>query len=102
MTPGQPHSALHRWIVDGIEEDIARIVEDGARTFHVPCSLLPDGVREGQVLTVVRTGDEGAGVRLEITIDAAATEAARSAAQADATRTIALIGRRDEGGDVIL
>ena len=99
MPPSQMPRTTHRWIVDGIEEDVARIVEDGARTFHVPCSLLPDGVREGYVLAVVREDAGSAGVRLEITIDGAATDAARSVAQAD---TIVLTGRRDEFGDVVL
>ena len=72
MTPRQTPRATHRWVVDGIEEEVARIVEDGVRTFHVPCSLLPDGVREGQVLAVVREDGDSGGVRLEITIDGAA------------------------------
>ena len=100
--PRQAGRVTHRWIVDGIEEEVARIVEDGARTFHVPCSLLPDGVREGYVLDVVREDGDAAGVRLEITIDRAATDAARSVAQATAAPTIMLTGRRDEGGDVVL
>ena len=99
MPPSQMPRTTRRWIVDGIEEDVARIVEDGARTFHVPCSLLPVGVSEGQVLAVVREDGGSAGVRLEIMIDVAATEAARSVAQSD---TIVLTGRRDEFGDVVL
>ena len=101
MPPRQTPRTTHRWIVDGIEEDVARIVEEG-RTFHVPCSLLPVGVSEGQVLAVVREDGGSAGVRLEITIDGAATDAARSVAQADAANTIVLTGRRDEFGDVVL
>ena len=98
MTPSHEPRTTHRWIVDGIEEKIARIVEDRARTFHVPCSLLPDDVREGYVLTVAREDGDSA-ARIEITIDRAATDAARAVAQAD---TILLTGRRDEGGDVVL
>ena len=44
----------HRWLVAKIEADVASIVGDGARRFHVPCSLLPDGVREDHMLDVVR------------------------------------------------
>jgi hypothetical protein len=88
--------------VDGIEEEIARIVEDGTRTFHVPSSLLPDGVREGDMLALVREDGASGGVRLEITIDRAATDAARAVAQANAANTIVRTGRHDEGGDVVL
>ena len=65
----------------------------------MPCSLLPDGVREGDVLSVVRDDGDAATVRLEITTDAAATDARRSVAQTD---TIVLTGRREEGGDILL
>jgi hypothetical protein len=102
MMPHEAPRTTHRWLVDKIEADVASIVGDGARRFHVPCSLLPDGVREGQVLDVVREESGSAGVSLAITIDAAATAAARSAAQADAAHMIVLTGRRDEGGDVVL
>jgi hypothetical protein len=100
--PPQSHRTTHRWVVDGIEEDIARIVEDGGRTIHVPGWLLPDGVREGQVLAVVREAGDRAGVRLEITIDDSATDATRVVAQAADAHPIVLTGRRDEGGDVVL
>jgi hypothetical protein len=102
MTAHQAPHTTHRWLVDRIEDDVASIVGDGARRFRVPCSLLPDGVREGHVLDVVREESGSAGVRFAITIDAAATAAARSATQADAAHMIVLTGRRDEGGDVVL
>jgi hypothetical protein len=102
MSPHHSRRTTHRWIVDGIEENVARIVEDGRRTIHVPGSLLPDGVREGQVLDVVREAGDRAVVRLEITIDDTATDATRVVAQAADAQTIVLTGRRDEGGDVVL
>ena len=91
----------HRWAVDGLEEDSARVEEDGGRMITVPRWLLPAGVREGQLLALTRTGT-GDRVTLTIAIDAAATKAAldRSAAQVE---TIAKASRkRDPGGDVSL
>ena len=35
---------VHRWTVDGIEEDSARVEEDGARMITVPLYLLPSAV----------------------------------------------------------
>ena len=75
----------HRWIVDGISEQVARCEVDGDRVITVPRWILPKDAREGSVLAVShsRTGDASA---LEITLDAAATDdaMARSKAQLDA------------------
>lgn len=101
-TPSATSRTTHRWVVDGIEEDVARIVEDEGRTIHVPASLLPTGVREGHVLDVAREDDGQHGVRLTIAIDAAATEAAQSRARASVARSAASSKKRDRGGDVAL
>ena len=85
------------WVVDSLEEGVAAVEEDGARLARVPAWLLPDGVREGDVLSVERTAEPGAAI-LRIAVDRAATEAAlrRSREQLDR------IARSDPGGDIVL
>lgn len=45
-------TSTRRWTLDSLEEGIANVEEDGGRMLLVPAWLLPDGVREGAVLTV--------------------------------------------------
>ncbi len=76
MGPGERAGggADHRWVVDGIEEGVARVEEDGERLLHVPLWLLPQDVEEGSVL---RVGVEGGAVRtVKVELDREATEAA--------------------------
>ena len=89
----------HRWVVDGIEEGIARIEEDGERVLTVPLTLLPAGVREGQVLKVLRAAGSSAPT---ITVDEAATTDAmkKSRLQVDAISKESK--KRDPGGNVAL
>jgi len=47
----------HRWIVDAVDDEIARVEVDGGVVVTVPRWLLPAGVREGEVLRV--THDRG-------------------------------------------
>lgn len=84
------------WTVDSIEEGIAA-VEEGGRVVHVPAWLLPDGVREGDVVAVVRE-EEGGEVTLTLRLDREATERAlaRSREQVERLRS------RDPGGDIVL
>lgn len=42
----------HRWIVEMIGSGIARVEVDGKQMMSLPVSLLPFGVREGDVLAV--------------------------------------------------
>jgi hypothetical protein len=42
----------HRWIIDSIEELVARVRVDGQQTMHVPHWMLPRGARKGDVLAV--------------------------------------------------
>lgn len=85
------------WTVDAIEEGIAAIEAEG-RLLHLPVTLLPAGVREGDVLSVDRDQD-GDGCVLRIRVDHDATRAAldRSRAQLDAIRPT-----NDPGGDIVL
>lgn len=91
--------AEHRWVVDGIEEDVARIEVDGRVERTVPRWLLPRAAREGDVLKVTH---ERADERSTLTIerDAAAT----ADALARSRETVRAMRRTpgDPGGDVQL
>ena len=87
MPAEQP--AKHRWVVDSIEESAASLEVDGDQLITVPRSLLPNGTRQGHVLTVT------------IEIDEAATKQAL----ADSAAQVKKGGGRapnDPGGDVAL
>jgi Protein of unknown function (DUF3006) len=92
----------HYWRIDGIDEGVARVEEDGERMLSIPRHLLPSGVKEGQVLRVTRDPAGKSSVALTITIDDAATstELARSREQTAATQ--ARSRKRDPGGNVSL
>ncbi len=83
------------WVVDAIEEGMAAL-EAGGRLLHLPVTLLPAEVREGDVLAVQWTADAN-GCVLHIRPDPAATEAAlqRSRDQLRAMRPA-----NDPGGDL--
>jgi len=72
----------HRWIVDAVAEEVARIEVDGGAVVHVPRWLLPSDAREGEVLRVTHART-GARSRVEIERDPEATRQAieRSAAR---------------------
>lgn len=86
------------WTVDSIEEGMAAVEEDGGRILHLPLWLLPDGVREGEVVAVTREETPG-GVVLTVAVDREATERAlrRSRAQVEGTPP-----GHDPGGDIVL
>ena len=91
-----------RWTIDSIEDDIAAIEEEGGRMLHLPLSLLPRGVREGDVLVVERDRARTGGVTLRITPDPAATDAAYRASARQLRRKPGARAARDPGGDVQL
>jgi cation transport regulator ChaC len=63
------------WTVDSIEEGIAAVADEDGRMLRLPLWLLPDTVREGDVVAVAR--EEGAdGVVLRVAVDRDATERA--------------------------
>jgi hypothetical protein len=86
-----------RWVVDSLEEGIAAVEEDGARMLYVPAWLLPDPVREGDVLRVSRR-NEGVAATLRIEVDRVATEAALGRVRHHLGR----LSRGDPGGDGVL
>lgn len=79
-----------RLVVDRFEGDLVVARDDGGRFHDLPRWLLPAGVREGDVVAVRGDGD-GAGARVELTIDRAAADAARR----EAAELLARL-RRDE------
>lgn len=93
----------HRWVVDAIEEGMARVEEDGDRMITVPRYLLPPGAKEGQVLRVSRGAATGKGVlALTIAIDDEATAKAVAKSRSRTAEAMALSRKRDPGGDVSL
>jgi hypothetical protein len=97
-----PHdSNAHRWAIDGLEDRVARIEEDGETILTIPRWLLPVDAVEGQLLSVTRTSTQGAST-ITITLDATATAAAMKKS-AKSVENIAKISKnRDGGGNVIL
>lgn len=85
------------WTVDSIEEGVAA-VDAGGSMVRLPLWLLPEGVREGDVLSVVRETAQGR-VTLGVRSDPGATAAAlrRSAWQIGSKAP-----QRDPGGDIAL
>lgn len=89
------------WTIDGLEEDSARIEENGSTILTVPRWLLPPDAKEGQLLSVTRTGT-GAQVTVTIAIDLAATSAALARSADQVARIAKASRKRDPGGDVSL
>lgn len=85
------------WTVDSIEEGVAAVQDDEGVMIHLPAWLLPDGTREGDVVSVERREARGS-VTLRLTIDRAATEAALDASRAQLAR----LQQDDPGGDIVL
>jgi DUF3006 family protein len=87
----------HTWIVDVIEDGSASIEVDGRSVTPIPEWLLPQGVKEGDVLSVTHDRREGKSA-LVIETDPEAKKKAldRSAKQ------VSRKSRNDRGGDVQL
>lgn len=85
------------WIVDGLHENVARVEIDGD-VFSMPRSLLPDGVREGDV---VRVHQEREAARAVLTVER--DDEATRAALARSAEQVRERGRAaDPGGDITL
>ena len=87
----------HIWVVDVIEEGSASIEVDGRTVTPIPAWLLPEGVREGDVLSVTHDRGEGKSA-LVIGADPEAKKKAldRSAKQ------VSRKSKNDPGGNVQL
>jgi len=91
-----------RWIIDGIEDEVARLEVEGERTITLPRALLPSGARDGLVLRVRREPEGRDRVTITIEIDREATEAARRKSKAQVAAIDAESRKKDGGGDVAL
>ena len=87
----------HTWVVDVIEDGSASIEVDGRSVTSIPAWLLPEGVREGDVLSVTHDRGEGKSA-LVIETDPEAKKKAldRSAKQ------VSRKSKNDPGGNVQL
>ena len=91
------------WAVDGIEEGVARLEDEGGGVIRLPQSLLPSGAKEGQLLRVTRSAGKTKGsLVLTIAIDDEATAAALARSRAAVRHASAASKKRDRGGDVAL
>ncbi|MEO8562346.1 MAG: hypothetical protein ABI601_09750 [bacterium] len=92
----------HLWAVDELDDDVARIIEDGARMMFMPRYLLPPGVSEGQMLSVSRSEEPGGSVQITVAFDETATRSARAGTGNALARALAASRKQDSGGDVSL
>ena len=87
----------HTWIVDVIEDGSAFIEVDGRSVTPIPQWMLPEGVREGDVLSVTHDRKEGkSSLLIETDPDAKRKALDRSAKQ------VARKSKNDRGGDISL
>lgn len=87
----------HTWIVDVIEDGSASIEVDGRSVTPIPQWMLPEGVREGDVLSVTHDRKEGkSALLIETDPDAKRKALDRSVKQ------VAKKSTNDRGGDISL
>ena len=87
----------HTWIVDVIEDGSASIEVDGRSVTPIPQWMLPDGVREGDVLSVTHDRKEGkSALLIETDPDAKRKALDRSVKQ------VTKKSKNDRGGDISL
>jgi hypothetical protein len=87
----------HTWVVDVIEDGSASIEVDGRSVTPIPQWLLPDGVREGDVLSVTHDREEGKSALL-IELDPGAKQKALDKSRKQVTRR----SKNDRSGDITL
>jgi hypothetical protein len=92
----------HVWRIDGIEEGVARVEEDGERMISLPRHLLPAAAREGQVVRVSRTAPAKGTVVLTLVVDDEATAGEADRSRAQTAAILARSKKRDPGGNVSL
>ena len=80
------HRSRHSWIVTVLDDDSAAVEDDGRAVVPLPRWMLPAGVREGDVLTVLHERKRR-GSRLTIVVDRERTAVAYQQSEADAAAT---------------
>lgn len=86
-----------RFVVDAVEDDVARLEAEDGRVFEVPADWLPEGLRGGDVLALTPMREAGRSL-VAVRVDPAAREARLETARGRLERLRA----RDPGGDVEL
>jgi hypothetical protein len=87
----------HTWVVDVIEDGSASIAVDGRTVTPIPQWMLPEGVREGDVLSVTHERGEGKSA-LVIENDPEAKRKALDRSERQVSRKL----KNDRGGDIQL
>lgn len=87
----------HTWVVDVIEDGSASIEVDGRTVTPIPEWMLPEGVKEGDVLSVAHERKEGKST-LIIENDPEAKRKALDRSEKQVTRK----SKNDRGGDIQL
>jgi len=87
----------HTWVVDVIEEGSASIEVDGRSVTPIPAWLLPEGVKEGDVLSVTHDRGERKSALL-IETDAGAKRKALD----KSAKQVSKKSKNDRGGDIQL
>lgn len=87
----------HTWIVDVIEDGAASIEVDGRTVTPIPAWLLPEGVKEGDVLSVTHDKELGKSALL-----IEADPEAKKKALAKSAKQVARKSKNDRGGDIQL
>ena len=87
----------HTWVVDVIEDGAASIEVDGRTVTPIPAWILPERVREGDVLSV--THDRGEG-KSELLIEVA--PAAKKKALDKSAKQVSKKSKNDRAGDIQL
>jgi Protein of unknown function (DUF3006). len=90
-------SSKHTWIVDVVEDGSASIEIDGRMVTPVPEWMLPEGAKEGDVLSVSHERSQGKS-KLVIETDTAAKKKALDRSAKQASRK----SGNDRGGDIEL
>ncbi len=87
----------HTWIVDVIEDGSASIEVDGRSVTPIPQWILPEGVREGDVLSVTHDrGESKSALLIETDPDAKRKAIDR------AVKQVAKKSKNDRSGDISL
>jgi Protein of unknown function (DUF3006) len=90
-------TSKHTWVVDVIEEGAASIEVDGRTVTPIPQWLLPEGAKEGDVLSVTHERKEGKSV-LIIETDPEAKKKMLDRSEKQVSRK----SKNDRGGDIKL
>jgi len=90
-------TSKHTWVVDVIEEGAASIEVDGRTVTPIPQWLLPEGAKEGDVLSVTHERKEAKST-LVIETDLDAKKKMLDRSEKEVSRT----SKNDRGGDIKL